>query len=123
MGWKSPADGPPGLGEVVSGPASRARLTGAVRLAGQGSAASAGTIAYAHGEADPDKVQRWLRRVWPSPAPLRIDAVHLVERDHRQHGRLAFRCCRNHELSPPRARQPCHLLSGCEFLARLVELE
>jgi hypothetical protein len=36
---------------------------------------------------------------------------------------LALRCCRNHELSPPRAGQSCYLLSRCEFLARLVEFE
>ncbi|MFC1418701.1 2'-5' RNA ligase family protein [Streptacidiphilus cavernicola] len=37
------------------------------------------TLAYANGEADSDEVQRRLRRVRPSHAPLRIDSVHIVD--------------------------------------------
>ncbi|MCY0929451.1 hypothetical protein OTB20_25275 [Streptomyces sp. H27-H1] len=37
------------------------------------------TISYVTGEASSDDAQRLLRRVRPSHAPLRIDAVHLVD--------------------------------------------
>lgn len=37
------------------------------------------TIGYAHAEADSDVVQRRLRRVRPSHAPLYVDAIHLVD--------------------------------------------
>ncbi|WP_405097985.1 hypothetical protein [Micromonospora sp. NBC_01412] len=38
------------------------------------------TLAHANGEPGPtDQVQRLLRRVRPSHAPLHLDAVHLVD--------------------------------------------
>ena len=37
------------------------------------------TLAYASGDADSDVVQRRLRRVRPSHAPMTIESVHLVE--------------------------------------------
>jgi len=36
-------------------------------------------LGYAHGKADSDEVQRRLRRVRPSHAPLHIDELHLVD--------------------------------------------
>jgi hypothetical protein len=44
-------------------------------------------IGYAYGKADSDQVQRLLRRVRPSHAPLHIDEVHLVDvaADHQAH--------------------------------------
>jgi hypothetical protein len=44
-------------------------------------------LGYAHGKADSDQVQRLLRRVRPSHAPLHIGEVHLVDvtADHQIH--------------------------------------